>query len=77
MLKVTDIADILQPAGTPETVRLLIAPAGLLSGTITLIGPEQTCGRFEVVDEELINLTAGSPKHIVTEEGVTVGAGGV
>jgi hypothetical protein len=28
-------------------------------------------------DDEVTNLTAGSPKHIVTELGVIVGAGGV
>lgn len=68
---------MLQPAGTPETVRLLVAPLRVLSGITTLIGPEQTEGSEDVVEDEAINLTAGSPKHMVTELGVTVGAGGV
>ena len=68
--------DILHAAGIPETVRLLIFPAGFASGTITLIGPE---AKFTVDDDddELINLTAASPRHIVTDDGVTVGAAGV
>ena len=70
------MADTLQEAGIPETVILLVAPAGLLSGTITLIGPEQNCTDVLVADE-LIKRTAGSPRHIVTELGVTAGAGGV
>jgi hypothetical protein len=76
MLKVTAILDMLHPAGTPETVRLLVAPLRVLSGIITLIGPDATLN--EAVDEvEAINLTAGSPRHMVTDEGVMFGAGGV
>ena len=63
-------------AGIPATVILLETPAGLLSGTGMLIGPEQNC-KDVLVDEELFSLTATSPLHIVTELGVTVGAGGV
>ena len=70
------MADRLQPAGIPETVILLVAPAGLLSGITTLIGPEQNCTDVAVADE-LTKRTAGSPKHMATELGVTVGAGGV
>ena len=41
MFQVTDMADMLQAAGMPDTVILLLIPAGLLSGTGILIGPEQ------------------------------------
>ena len=67
---------MLQLAGTPETVRLLVAPEAVASGITTLTGPEQNC-RLVLLDDELTKRTAGSPRHIVTEVGVTVGAGGV
>ena len=70
------MAEILHDAGMPETVMLCEVPAGLLSGIGMLIGPEQNCTVVEL-DDELFSFTAGSPKHIVTDDGVTVGAGGV
>ena len=70
------MADTLHDAGIPETVMLLDAPAGLLSGIGTLIGPDVKFTDV-AVDEELVKRTAGSPKHIVTDVGVTVGGGGV
>lgn len=76
MLNVTDMADTLQEAGIPVTLIEWFAPTGELSGTETLMGPEQNCTAVEV-EEELVNRTAGSPRHMVTDEGVTVGAGGV
>ena len=58
MLKVTFIAETDALAGMPETVRLLVAPAKELSGTGTFIGPVVKFAE-DVVDEELVNLTAG------------------
>ena len=72
------------PAGIPETVTLETT-AGYEVGTGGIVGPSGIIiftfpELKEVVndcDEELFNFTAGSPKHIVTDDGVTVGAGGV
>jgi hypothetical protein len=63
-------------AGIPLTAIVCAAPAWLLSGIATAIVPELKA-TVVVVEEELFSLTAGSPKHIVTELGTTVGAGGV
>jgi hypothetical protein len=76
MLSVTLMADIVAVAGMPDTGMLCITPFGVLSGTATLIVPELKHTEVDV-DEELISLTAGSFKHIVTGLGVTFGAGGV
>ena len=48
----------------------------MLSGTAMLNAPDVKQTEV-VVEEELFNLTALSPKHIVTGLGVTFGAGGV
>jgi hypothetical protein len=54
------------------------AGAPVPSGIGTLMVPEEAVTvELVVVDDELVNLTAGSPKHIVTDDGVTVGGGGV
>jgi len=63
-------------AGIPLTAIACDAPAWLLSGIATDMVPELKATVL-VVEEELFSLTAGSPRHIVTELGVTVGAGGV
>ena len=63
-------------AGIPLTAMVCAAPAWLLSGISTAMVPELKA-TVDVVEEDAFSLTAGSPKHIVTELGVTVGAGGV
>ena len=76
MLKLTDIPVTVAPTGTQATFKLDIAPVAELSGTATLIGPEDTThdpGAFEA----LIRRTAGSPKHIDTGFGEITGGGGV
>ena len=72
---VTDTLIKLQPERIPDTVTLFETPTGLLSGTGILTGPEQNC---DVTGRDAsLSFTAGSPRHILTEAGVTTGAGGV
>ncbi len=59
-------------AGIPDTGIEVVTPIGLLSGIITLIGPEEN-DFTNVEEDELFNLTAGSVTHFVTGFGVTVG----
>jgi hypothetical protein len=76
MFKVTLISPSVEPAGTPAMFRLEVAAAPDPSGTTTAIVPDVAV-IVDVVDEELTKRTAGSPRHMATELGVTVGAGGV
>ena len=76
MFQVTDIDDMLQAAGIPVTFIVLFTPAVVLSGTASVSGPEQNCTEV-LLAVELVKRTAGSPKHMVTDEGVIFGAGGV
>ena len=75
MLNFTLILEMIDPAGR-FTLSVAFAPLAVLSGTFTLIGPEEM-----VVDTgdtpSMVNFLAGSPKHIVTDAGVTIGALGV
>ena len=80
----TLIPVIVAPAGIPATARFgvltpgktvcghVAGPSGIVSANV----PEL---KLVVNDceEDAFSLTAGSPRHIVTELGVTVGAGGV
>ncbi|MEZ5028319.1 MAG: hypothetical protein R2765_05975 [Ferruginibacter sp.] len=80
-MSLTSTLEIVAPEGIPDTGMVEApAPAGGLgnepSGIATLIVPELK-DTFEVDDDELVSITALSPKHMVTEAGVTVGAGGV
>ena len=75
---------IVAPTGIPEAVILetiagyevgtggIVGPSGMVIFTVPEVNVEPNC-----CDEELFNITAGSPRHIVTEDGTTVGAGGV
>lgn len=75
---VTLISLTFAPVGTPATVRFEVAATLVPSGIGTLMVPEDAVTFEVVVVEELaIKRTAGSPKHIVTDDGVTEGAGGV
>jgi hypothetical protein len=78
MFMVTLTSLIAAPAGTPAMVRSDVAAAPVPSGIGTLMVPEDAVTVELVVVEELaIKRTAGSPRHIVTDDGVTEGAGGV
>lgn len=70
------MADIVAFAGIPEEASVVVTPFTLKSGIGTFIGPDEKV-TLDVVDVELVNLTAGSPRHMVTGDGVTTGAGGV
>ena len=66
---------MVHPAGIPNTETEFNTPVGLLSGTAILTGPEQNC---TVEDPDTtFSLTGGSLRHILIEDGVTTGAGGV
>ncbi len=81
MFILTFILLIAAPAGIPLTGMVdtpaLYGPVGNEpSGIGTLMVPAVKVA--VLVDEDaLVNLTAGSPRHMVTDDGVTVGAGGV
>jgi len=75
-LKLTDMAEILHVVGIPLTLMVCEAPVVEASGTATLIAPEGN-DTDVLLDVELVSLTAGSPRHIVTDDGVMFGAGGV
>ena len=84
ILNLTLTLAIVAPTGIPEAVILetiagyevgtggIVGPSGMVIFTVPEVNVEPNC-----CDEELFNLTAGSPRHIVTEDGTTVGAGGV
>ena len=76
MFNVTVMFEILPFAGIPPIVKLWLTPLAVLSGTAKLMVPDAAL-TLDVDDDEATNLTAGSPRHIVTELGVMVGAGGV
>ena len=79
MLSVTDIPVIVAFAGIQFTFCVDVAAkfwVAVASGIGTLIAPEDTV-HVPGVAEALIKRTAGSPRHIVTGLGVTIGAGGV
>ncbi|MBK8496916.1 MAG: hypothetical protein IPL50_19390 [Chitinophagaceae bacterium] len=71
-------------AGIPETGRFGVTTPGNTvcghdvgpSGIATASVPELKV-ELNAWEEELFSLTAGSPKHMVTDDGTTVGAGGV
>ena len=75
ILIVTVMPVIVQLGKIPATATLLTAPAGLLSGTGMLTVPEQNC--VNPIPLATLSFTAGSPRHILTDGGVTTGAGGV
>ena len=62
--------------GIPDTVKLLVAPVMVLSGIATLMVPVVKFATVVTADE-LVSLTAASPKHMDTAAGAIVGAGGV
>ena len=72
---VTFISVMVLLAGRPDTAMLLEAPAGLLSATGILRGPEQNCAVLGV--DNTFSFMAGSPRQITAGLGVTIGAGGV
>jgi hypothetical protein len=75
---------MITPAGIPDAV-ILDTTAGYEVGTGGIVGPSgmviftvpELNEAVNCCDEELFSFTAGSPRHIVTDDGVTVGAGGV
>jgi hypothetical protein len=84
MLNLARTPVMVAPAGIPATV-MFETDAGYDTGTGGMVGPSGittfTVPELNVFEndweEELFSLAAGSPKHIVTELGVIVGAGGV
>jgi hypothetical protein len=76
MFIVTLTSPIVDAAGTPVTFTVDIPAAPVASGIGTLIVPEAAV-TVVVDDDELVKRTDGSPTHIVTDAGVTVGGGGV
>ena len=81
IFNLTLILEITPPAGIPETAMFetpaVAGGAGKLpSGIGTLTVPDVKLA-VVVDDVELVSLTAGSPRHITTGEGVILGAGGV
>lgn len=76
MLTVTTTLSMVAPAGTPATLSILLTPVLLKSGMANERAPELWVTLPVPLDPLAVNKTAGSPKHMVAEFGVMIGAVG-